>query len=663
MKRLSWNIEGRQVPVIELDTAVVGSGCAGFNAADWLWSLGRRDIALLTEGVNMGTSRNTGSDKQTYYKLSLASDGEDSVASMAADLFAGEGVDGDTALAEAAGSVRSFIKLCNLGVPFPVNEYGEYVGYKTDHDPRQRATSAGPLTSRYMTEALERAVRDKGVPILDGMTAVRLLTREGEIEGLICLDAAALDGPAHGLTVVRARRVILATGGPAGCYARNVYPHSQTGMSGLALEAGAAGNNLDQWQYGLASLKFRWNVSGTYQQVLPRYISVDKAGVEREFLPGYFDSPAQALDRVFLKGYQWPFDTTKVEGSSLIDILVHHETVELGRRVYLDYRTDPAGLEQGFGGLSEEARRYLANSDALLPTPIARLEKMNPPAIELYRAHGIDLYTEPLEIGVCAQHHNGGLQVDAHWQTTIRGLYAAGEAAGTFGVHRPGGSALNSTQVGAQRAAEHIAAETVPEPASTPVFEALARAQAARLLARLDGVTARSGPGSTVQRDRRESGEAMSACAAHLRDPAGMAALAAHEEQALERFWDNAHIAGARELPGLLKNRDLLITRLAVLSAMQTAARTTGSRGSALVLSSDGEPVCPGLPGLRALPQRPLPDNLRLRTCRSGDGFVSEYVPVRPLPRPDGWFETVWEAFRQREARRRSHSISEEDGV
>ena len=63
---------GQRVALYALDTVVVGSGCAGFNAADTLFDLGRRDIALLTEGVNMGTSRNTGSDKQTYYKLTLS---------------------------------------------------------------------------------------------------------------------------------------------------------------------------------------------------------------------------------------------------------------------------------------------------------------------------------------------------------------------------------------------------------------------------------------------------------------------------------------------------------------------------------------------------------------------------------------------------------------
>ena len=91
MKITTIPVNAHTIPVITLDTAIVGSGCAGFNAADWLYTLGRRDIAVLTEGVNMGTSRNTGSDKQTYYKLSLSGGEGDSVTAMAADLYSVQG--------------------------------------------------------------------------------------------------------------------------------------------------------------------------------------------------------------------------------------------------------------------------------------------------------------------------------------------------------------------------------------------------------------------------------------------------------------------------------------------------------------------------------------------------------------------------------------------
>ena len=58
---------------------VVGSGAAGLNAAGCLHRFGQTDIALVTENMNAGTSRNTGSDKQTYYKLTLSGGSFDSV--------------------------------------------------------------------------------------------------------------------------------------------------------------------------------------------------------------------------------------------------------------------------------------------------------------------------------------------------------------------------------------------------------------------------------------------------------------------------------------------------------------------------------------------------------------------------------------------------------
>ena len=57
---------------MEIRTLIVGTGAAGYGAAVRLHQYGERDLAILAEEVKAGTSRNTGSDKQTYYKLSLA---------------------------------------------------------------------------------------------------------------------------------------------------------------------------------------------------------------------------------------------------------------------------------------------------------------------------------------------------------------------------------------------------------------------------------------------------------------------------------------------------------------------------------------------------------------------------------------------------------------
>ena len=161
-------IEDTIIDIYSLNTIIVGSGAAGFNAADRLYTFGQQDIAIITEGIKKGTSRNAGSDKQTYYKISSYGKEKDSIYEMAKTLCKGGSMNGDIALIEAALSARCFYHLVDIGVPFPHNRFGEYVGFKTDYDPLRRATSAGPLTSKLMTEKLQQQVIQKGIKIFDG---------------------------------------------------------------------------------------------------------------------------------------------------------------------------------------------------------------------------------------------------------------------------------------------------------------------------------------------------------------------------------------------------------------------------------------------------------------------------------------------------------------
>ncbi len=635
----------RRIPVHSLDTLVIGSGCAGFNALDTLFDLGVKNIAMVTEGVNLGTSRNTGSDKQTYYKMSVESGEADSADKMAQALFNGKSVHGDTALCEAVNSLRSFMKLVNLGVPFPTNEFGEFVSYRTDHDTGKRATSAGPLTSKYMTEALERQVREKRIPIFDHVMIIELLTDETGIRGAIGLNKQELYQENMGFTVFLADHIILATGGPAGVYENSVYPRSQNGMTGLAIRAGAVCANLQEWQYGLASVDFRWNLSGTYQQVIPKYISIDSDGIEREFLPDYFKNPADAASYVFMKGYQWPFDSAKLSGSSVIDLIVYNEEVNLGRKVYLDYRSEPSMLSGGFEVLSEEAFNYLKNSDALIKTPIARLAKMNPKAIELYRSHGIDLYKEPLRITVAAQHNNGGVAVDKNWESSVSGLYVAGEAAGTFGAYRPGGSALNSTQVGSLRAAESIRYRKREEKGDTSAVLDKAASIIDAFLTKIGGREEEKQLAPVISEKRGELSRAMSACGAHLRNIQSLKVLKGKLEKEEEALDSYLGVMCPADLPGWFRLRDLIITQIAVIESICCAGETIGTRGGAL--------VCASLPDLSSAEKI---QNIPAEEDESFSRKVLCYAPdkecyfedVRPMPVADNWFETVWNDYNKR---------------
>ena len=617
--------------IYDFDAVVIGSGCAGYNCADWLYDLGYRNVAVMTERKNAGTSRNTGSDKQTYYKLSLAGDDGDSVLSMAKTLFEGGAMDGDVALCEAANSVKCFMKLANLGMEFPTNGFGEYVGYKTDHDPFCRATSIGPYTSKKMTEVLENAVLGKGITLLDRTQAIRLLVDGGSVTGVLAIDTSVKDRVEY--VAVRTPYVVLATGGPAAIYADNVYPLSHTGNSSLALEAGATFGNLSEWQYGLASTKFRWNVSGTYQQVLPKYISIDQNGVEREFLRDYFSQPQEMLKNVFLKGYEWPFDVRKLHGSSYIDLLVYHESVILGRDVYMDFRQEPWGLENGFDCLDEVSRTYLKNSDALLPLPIERLRKMNPGAISLYLDHGIDLTREPLRVAVCAQHNNGGVRINANWQTDVKGLYAVGEVAGSLGIFRPGGTALNSCQVGSMRAAEHIVFEGTNKVSNR--FEVLLN-EAVNASNSL--IASTRSDHSTLREKRREYATRMSRCFAFLRDISTMTQACLEISEDVQAFCRDNSWQEASEIPMLFKNLDIISMQEAVGAAMLACAKQYGSRGSAFVLEeTDFMDRCPK--------EENVGGRSEIVTVQKKDGLTVERVSVRPIPERDLWFEKVWNHY------------------
>lgn len=654
MKRASIVAPGSRIgrpqrlSVTRRQALVIGSGAAGLNAAVQLYRQGVEDILILTEGLDKGTSINAGSDKQTYYKLAMCGDDADSPRAMAETYFAGGSMHGDLALVEASLSARAFLHLVTLGVPFPTDAYGQFVGYKTDHDPRQRATSIGPYTSREMCRALIREAKRLRIPVREGRFIIALVTVE---EGGARRAAGALALDAHGrLEVYEAENIVYATGGPGGLYQTSVYPEVHSGGIGVALLAGARAQNLPESQYGLASTAFRWNVSGTYMQVIPRFISTaaDGRSDPREFLGEYFSTPGEMHSMVFLKGYQWPFDSRRiVGGSSLIDVLVDIETVLNGRRVFLDYRENPAGF--AFDSLSREARDYLTNSRALQETPLTRLQAMNPAAIELYREHGITLTRQPLEVAVCAQHNNGGLAANHWWESVnVRHLFPVGEVNGSHGMYRPGGSALNSGQVGGFRAAEFIARRYVDRTLDHRTFAGAVKVAAQDAWRWSE----KCRTGRPWQEERVELQRRMTHAGAHIRSPKELESAVSEARTQWHRLESEGCKATRSELREAWNTRQLCFAHLVYLEAIRFAVETgAGSRGSSLVLDSAGTRAHERLsPEWGFAPPNADFREKVLETEAAPDGTVyNAWVPRRPLPKADTWFETASAAYRNGE--------------
>ena len=319
----------------------------------------------------------------------------------------------------------------------------------------------------------------------------------------------------------------------------------------------------------------------------------------------------------------------------MIDVLVHREN-QKGNRVYMDFTRDPTGLPEKFSELSQECQEYLKRSGAAMARPIERLAHMNQPAIDLYKDHGIDLWRERLEVRVCAQHCCGGVAVDADWQTTIPHLYAVGEAAGNFGAYRPGGSALASGQTGALRAAEHIVFRP-SEPVSLEMLEQ--DEEACLFVENICSVLSRPKRSMEVPQ-RREAQREMTRWAAHMRSGAEMARLLSDRTERLPEFFASAALSTERGLSQLLRDRDILLTQGAMLSAMVLAAQAMGSRGSGLVVDPDHPETF--------LPVREEFKEYCLITRYEHHAFLSALEKVRPLPDCDDWFETTWKEYRER---------------
>ncbi len=657
-------ISGWNVTRHRCHTLIVGAGAAGMNCAVHLAEamaaagveVPGEQIIVATRGVGLGASRMSGSDKQTYYKMGT-SDAPDSPAEFAAALTAAGCCHEDLALAEGIGSLREFYHLVRAGVPFPHDDMGRFIGYKTDHDPIGRATSAGPKTSKFMSQCLQAEVQRHGIAIHDRREFVELLVAgEGASRraiGAILLDAS---GEAPALDVYLAENVVLAAGGPGNMYATSVYPPGQIGIHGLAMKAGLAAENLTESQFGLASTKFRWNVSGTYMQVVPHIYSTDADGNDRQdFLARYFPSMASLATATFLKGYQWPFDPQRVTDaqSSLVDLAAFAETSR-GRRVWMDFRANPAadGLEAfDLHAMDAEARNYLLANAATQDTPIARLAHMNPAAIDIYTENGIDLHTEPLEIAVCAQHCNGGLAVNHWWESTLPHAFIVGELAGTHGVKRPGGSALNAGQVGSLRAAEYIVRGYGPEMSDISGDDV--DAAIARLITRLERWRDSSVDADetivTIQNRMTDHG-------GHIRQlDSAQAALAEAGKLCTALAEDGAAWTTPQQLARAIEAENIALTSEATLQAIVALLQAgAGSRGSHLVLDDNGELIHPELldptngKPLRVRPESPALRESILQVAQASDGgrgFVVTPIPLRKADLRDVAFELAWQEY------------------
>jgi succinate dehydrogenase / fumarate reductase flavoprotein subunit len=132
---------------------------------------------------------------------------------------------------------------------------------------------------------------------------------------------------------------------------------------------------------------------------------------------------------------------------------------------------------------------------------------------------GVDITSEPIHIQPGQHYIMGGIKTDVDGQTTVPGLYAAGEVAcvSVHGGNRLGANSLLDTLIFGRRSGEHAAKLAAHAPMPSSASSHVTDAQQS-----IDAITGRNGEGRRVSAIKDELGQAMNEYCAVFRDGDGL---------------------------------------------------------------------------------------------------------------------------------------------
>jgi len=306
-----------------------------------------------------------------------------------------------------------FTDLEALGVHFDGDGRGGVaLGLEGGHGVRRVVHAGGSATGRRILRELAARVRERpAIAVLEDRRGAGLVQdAEGRVHGLACDDGR----------ILRARAVVLATGGAAALWSRTTNPPGSFG-SGLML-ARAAGADL-------ADLEF--------VQFHPTAV-VGVPGRE-----GFLVSEAVRGEGATLHDKH---------GERFVDELLPRDAV--ARAIHrLLAETGDAAVYLDMTGVDPD--RF-------------------PTIVESLRAAGVDPATTRVPVAPASHYMMGGAVSDLDGRTTVAGLYAVGECActGLHGANRLASNSLAECFVFGRRAALAALDEPPPGPPLTPTAAA-----------------------------------------------------------------------------------------------------------------------------------------------------------------------------------------------
>jgi len=408
------------------DVLIIGGGIAGLSLA--LQLAGSARIAVLSKG--------SGSESSSLYAqggVAAVLDKDDSIDAHVEDtLKAGAGLCDEAMVRYIVEHSRESIEqLINMGVQFSRENNHYHLTREGGHSHR-RVIHARDATGRAISTTLQSQIHQhQNIDVFEQHIAIDLIT--GSKLGLPhnrCLGAYVLDCRTGHVKAMRARFVILATGGASKVYLYTSNPDISTG-DGIAMA----------WRAGcrVANMEFiQFHPTCLYHPKAKSYLITEAVRGEggRLLLPDG-------------KPFMQKFDPrAELAPRDIVARAIDHEMKRLGaENVYLDISHKPADfIKQHFPNIVEQCLKF-----------------------------GYDMTKEPIPVVPAAHYTCGGVMTDKHGRTDIDGLYTIGESAhtGMHGANRLASNSLLECLVTARSAGEDINAllEQTASPPPVPEWD------------------------------------------------------------------------------------------------------------------------------------------------------------------------------------------------
>ncbi len=373
-------------------TVIIGGGIAGLYASLKI-SEKNGEVLLITKS-DLGESN-------SYYAQGgmvavLKDNKSDSVESHVSDTIkAGAGLSELNTVKFISENSDTVVKdLLKFGVEFDRDEEGRFTLTKeAAHSVRRILHAGGDATGREMEIALCKAVKEnKNIKIYENTTAVDLLVENNTCGGVIILKDNEYE-------TIYSNNVIIASGGIGQLYKYTTNPKGATG-DGIALcyRAGAALQDLEFVQFHPTALAFD--------------------DEENRFLIS---------------------EAVRGEGAKLCDESGHEFMSEYHEKRELAPRDIVARANFSEMKKNNTAHVYL-NATVIGKE---KLLKRFPNIAKKCSTHGIDITKDFIPVAPAAHYFMGGVKTNIKGETSVKNLYAIGEAAST-GLHGANRLASNS---------------------------------------------------------------------------------------------------------------------------------------------------------------------------------------------------------------------------